>query len=116
MPVTGVAVAPVGGVTVANRPVVALAATVSGSSWMLLVFYAMAASVWTVWLWMTGLKSVPAASAGVFTVMLPISAALVGVFVLGETLTSIQLLAFSIALMGVLLATLPSGRTVTPAP
>ena len=91
-------------------------ATVSGSSWMLLVFYAMAASVWTVWLWMTGLKSVPAASAGVFTVMLPISAALVGVFVLGETLTSIQLLAFSIALMGVLLATLPSGRTVTPAP
>jgi hypothetical protein len=29
-------------------------ATVSGSSWLLLVFYAMAASVWTVWLWMTG--------------------------------------------------------------
>ena len=84
--------------------------------WCWFVFYAMAASVWTVWLWMTGLKSVPAASAGVFTVMLPISAALVGVFVLGETLTGIQLLAFSIALLGVLLATLPSGRTVTPAP
>ena len=54
--------------------------------WLLLVFYAMAASVWTVWLWMTGLKSVPAAKAGVFTVMLPISAALVGVVALGETL------------------------------
>ncbi|MBC7502109.1 MAG: DMT family transporter [Herminiimonas sp.] len=76
--------------------------------WLLLVFYALAASVWTVWLWMTGLKSVPAARAGVFTVMLPISAALVGVFVLGETLTSIQIIAFGIALAGLLLATLPA--------
>ena len=54
--------------------------------WMLLVFYSLAASVWTVWLWMTGLKVVPAAQGGVFTVMLPVSAALVGVFVLGEPL------------------------------
>jgi drug/metabolite transporter (DMT)-like permease len=53
---------------------------------VLLVFYALAACMWTVWLWMTGLKSVPAAQAGVFTVLLPISAALVGVLVLGERL------------------------------
>lgn len=91
-------------------------ATVTPASWALLLFYAMAASVWTVWLWMTGLKGVPAARAGVFTVMLPISAALVGVFVLGESLSSIQLLAFVIALAGVLLATLPSGESATPAP
>ena len=52
--------------------------------WGLLVFYSLAASIWTVWLWMTGLKTVPAAQAGVFTVMLPVSAALVGVFALGE--------------------------------
>jgi drug/metabolite transporter (DMT)-like permease len=90
--------------------------TVTRGSWMLLVFYALAASVWTVWLWMTGLKSIPAARAGVFTVMLPVSAALVGVLALGETLSSQQLLAFAIALAGVLLATLPSGRTTTPAP
>jgi drug/metabolite transporter (DMT)-like permease len=76
--------------------------------WALLVFYALAASVWTVWLWMTGLKGVPAALGGVFTVMLPISAALVGVFVLGEALSGAQVLAFSIALVGVLLATLPT--------
>lgn len=76
--------------------------------WLLLVFYALAASVWTVWLWMTGLKSIPASQAGVFTVMLPISAALVGVFVLGEKLTSIQLIAFAIAMVGLLLATLPT--------
>ena len=86
---------------------------VAVSSWLLLVFYALAASVWTVWLWMTGLKTVPAARAGVFTVMLPISAALVGVLVLGEKLSVIQLIAFAIALVGVLLATLPP-RTAQP--
>ena len=92
-------------------------ASVSMPIWLLLVFYALAASVWTVWLWMTGLKTVPAARAGVFTVMLPISAALVGVFVLGERLTDMQLVAFSIALLGVVLATLPprSGQPPTPA-
>lgn len=90
--------------------------TVTPSIWLLLVFYALAASVWTVWLWMTGLQTVPAARAGVFSVMLPVSAALVGVLVLGESLSGLQMLAFGIALLGVLLATLPSGKTATPAP
>ena len=81
---------------------------VGAPTWLLLVFYALAACMWTVWLWMTGLKRVPAAQAGVFTVLLPISAALVGVLVLGERLAGGQLLAFAIALAGVLLATLPS--------
>ncbi len=76
--------------------------------WLLLLFYGLAASVWTVWLWMTGLKSVQASRAGMFTVMLPISAALVGVLVLGESLEGLQLLAFVIALAGLLLATAPS--------
>lgn len=82
--------------------------SVAAATWLLLVFYALAASVWTVWLWMTGLKTVPAAQAGVFTVMLPLSSALVGVFALGETLAGVQLLAFGIALLGVVLATLPA--------
>jgi drug/metabolite transporter (DMT)-like permease len=90
--------------------------TVTTPSWLLLLFYALAASVWTVWLWMTGLKGVPAARAGVFTVMLPISAAVVGVLVLGESLSGMQALAFAIALLGVLLATLPSCDTATTAP
>ena len=77
--------------------------------WLLLLFYALAACMWTVWLWMTGLKSVPAAQAGVFTVLLPISAAAVGVLVLGERLSPLQLMAYGVALAGVLLATLPSG-------
>lgn len=85
--------------------------SVTPGIWMLLLFYSLAASVWTVWLWMTGLKVVPAAQAGVFTVMLPISAALVGVLVLGERLGGMQLLAFAAALAGMVLATLP-GRAV----
>jgi drug/metabolite transporter (DMT)-like permease len=83
---------------------------VASTTWVLLVFYALAASVWTVWLWMTGLKTVPAAQAGVFTVMLPISAAAVGVLVLGERMSGMQLLAFAIALVGVVLATAPERK------
>jgi drug/metabolite transporter (DMT)-like permease len=81
--------------------------SVAPGLWGLLVFYSLAASIWTVWLWMTGLKTVPAAQSGVFTVMLPVSAALVGVFALGERLGPLQLLAFALALTGVLLATVP---------
>lgn len=83
-------------------------AAVGWSTWLLLLFYAMAACMWTVWLWMTGLKAVPAAQGGVFSVMLPVSAALVGVLLLGESLNATQLVAFAIALASVLLATLPS--------
>ena len=81
---------------------------VAAPSWLLLVFYSLAASVWTVWLWMTGLKTVPASRAGVFTVFLPVSAAAVGVVFLNETLNGMQALAFGVALLGVVLATLPT--------
>lgn len=75
--------------------------------WALLVFYAMAASVWSVALWMHGLRAVPASQAGVFTVMLPLSATLTGVLVLGERLQPGQWLAFGLCLLGLLLATAP---------
>ena len=75
--------------------------------WLLLAFYALAASVATVWLWMRGLVHVPASQAGVFTVMLPVAAAAVGVLFLGETVSTAQAAAFALALLGVLLATLP---------
>lgn len=83
-------------------------AAVGWGTWGLLLFYAMAACMWTVWLWMTGLKTVPAAQGGVFSVLLPVTAALVGVGLLGESLSGLQGLAFAIALASVLLATLPS--------
>jgi drug/metabolite transporter (DMT)-like permease len=84
--------------------------SVAAPSWLLLVFYSLAASVGTVWLWMTGLKTIDAGKAGVFTVFLPVSAAAVGVVFLGETLSGLQALAFGVALLGVVLATLPSKR------
>jgi drug/metabolite transporter (DMT)-like permease len=84
--------------------------SVPASMWLLLLFYSLAASVWTVWLWMTGLKTVPAAKAGVFTVMLPTAAAAVGVLLLGERMNGLQMTAFAIALAGVVLATLPERR------
>jgi drug/metabolite transporter (DMT)-like permease len=85
---------------------------VAPASWWLLLFYAIAASVVTVWLWMTGLKHVPASKAGIFTVMLPISAAAVGVLLLGERFSAAQAAAFALALAGVVLATWPA-RTET---
>ena len=77
------------------------------SSWVLLVVYSIAASIVTVWLWMTGLKHVSAASAGIFTVFLPVSAAAVGVLIYGEQFTAVQTAAFALALGGVVLATWP---------
>ena len=74
------------------------------SIWWLLVFYALAASVWSVWLWMFGLRHVPAPKAGIFTVMLPIGAATVGVLWLGEPFGWGHASAFGLALAGLVLA------------
>jgi drug/metabolite transporter (DMT)-like permease len=75
-----------------------------------LLFYAVAASMVTVWLWMKGLKAVPASQAGVFTVMLPVSAALVGVLALNEDFSVAHAAAFGLAMVGLLLATWPGSR------
>lgn len=90
-------------------------AQVGAGMWGLLLFYALAACVWTVWLWMTGLRAVPAARAGVMTVMLPISAAAVGVLVLGERISGWQMLALGVALLSVVVATWPERSTSKPA-
>lgn len=88
--------------------------SVAPKHWSLLLFYSLAASMVTVWLWMTGLKHVPAASAGVFTVMLPVSAAAVGVVFLGERFSTGHTVAFTLALAGVMLATWPVKETPGP--
>ena len=87
--------------------------TVTSSSWGLLGFYSIAASMVTVWLWMTGLRHVPAAKAGIFTVMLPVSAAAVGVVFLGEHFSTAQAGALALALLGVVLATWPGAAATT---
>jgi drug/metabolite transporter (DMT)-like permease len=84
--------------------------------WALLLFYSLTASVVTVWLWMQGLRSVPAPQAGVFSVMLPIAATAIGVIGLGEVLSAAQGGALLLALAGLLLATWPvrSGSVAAP--
>jgi drug/metabolite transporter (DMT)-like permease len=71
--------------------------------WGLLVFYSLAASLFAVWLWMAGMKHVPASHAGVFTVALPIAATLVGVLALGEAFTVLHAVALALASAGVVL-------------
>lgn len=80
---------------------------VSWPVWGLLLFYGLASS-WTIWLWMTGLCRVPASHAGVFTAMLPVGSACIGVWMLGEPFGASQALAFGLALAGLLLAAWPA--------
>jgi drug/metabolite transporter (DMT)-like permease len=76
---------------------------VSLAVWGLLVFYAVAASMLSTWLWLTGLKTVPASHSGVFTIALPMAATFVGVQFLGEHLTFVHAIAFACAAAGILL-------------
>ncbi len=82
-------------------------AAVELKQWGLLLFYAVAASMVTVWLWMQGLRHVSAPKAGVFMVFLPISTAVIGVVFLHESMSGLQALAYGLALGGVVLATWP---------
>jgi drug/metabolite transporter (DMT)-like permease len=75
----------------------------STGTWLLIVYYAIAASTLATWLWLSGLKHVPANHAGVFTVALPLSSTIVAVGVLGETLMAGHLIAFACAVAGILL-------------
>jgi drug/metabolite transporter (DMT)-like permease len=80
---------------------------VPAATWTLLLCYSIAASMLTVWLWMRGLRHVPAPKAGVFTVMLPLSAAAVGVLFMDESFGPLHVAALALALAGLLLATWP---------
>lgn len=73
------------------------------NSWLLLIFYALAASQWSVWLWMKGLKHVQATQAGVFTVALPIASTIVGVFFLKEKFLLSHAIAFICAVFSLVL-------------
>ena len=78
-------------------------ARITVTLWLLIAFYALAASVLSTWLWLSGLRHVPASQAGVFTVALPITAALVGIVFLGESLTLAHAIAFVCAVAGLVL-------------
>ena len=82
----------------------------------LLGFHAMTASVLSLVLWFSGMRRVPASLAGVFSVLLPATAASLAVVVLGERFTAALAAGFALMLGSILLATWPSRRAPHPAP
>ncbi|MDB5372524.1 MAG: EamA-like transporter family protein [Belnapia sp.] len=76
----------------------------------LLVFHSLTASVLCLLLWYAGLRRVPAGVAGVFTGLLPVSAAVVAVAVLGEAFTLVHGVGFVLMGGSLALATWPGGR------
>ncbi|MGD9944892.1 MAG: DMT family transporter [Burkholderiaceae bacterium] len=85
-------------------------AAVTAGQWGLLLFYALAASMVSTWLWLSGLKHVPAQHSGVFTVALPVASATVGVVWLGERFTAVEAMAFGCAALGIALVSWPRRR------
>ena len=80
----------------------------------LLLFYALSASIFTVWLWMRGLQHVPAQHAGIFTAFLPLSASAIGLGVLGEQATLMHAAAALTTGLGLVLATWPARTEPSP--
>lgn len=76
----------------------------------LLIGHSLTASVLCVVLWYAGLRSVPAGVAGVFTALLPATAALVAIVVLGEQALAVHGLAFALMLASIVLATWKARR------
>ncbi|TCZ66900.1 DMT family transporter [Roseicella aquatilis] len=76
----------------------------------LLAFHSLTASVLCLLLWYAGLRQVPAGVAGVFTGVLPVSAALTAVAVLGEQFTMVHAVGFALMGGSLLLATWPGRR------
>lgn len=74
--------------------------------WALIVAYSLAAGIASTWLWLSGLKRVPANQAGVFTIALPLSAAAVGIVFLSESVSAAYLIALACAIGGVVLVAL----------
>lgn len=73
----------------------------------LLVFHSLTASVLAVLLWYAGLRRVAAGMAGVFTIFLPGTAALVAVTALGEPFGTVHMLGFATMIASVATATWP---------
>jgi drug/metabolite transporter (DMT)-like permease len=82
----------------------------SAGTWWLLLFYALAASMVSTWLWLSGLKHVPANHSGVFTIAMPLAACVVGVAWLGERFGPAHAVAFGCAAAGIGLIARPGRR------
>ena len=82
----------------------------------LLVFHSLTASVICLLLWYAGLRRAPAGIAGVFSALLPATAALVAIAFLGEAFSVVHAAGFCLLTGSMLLATWPSRRAAAPLP
>lgn len=71
--------------------------------WCWVLFYSITASVLSFLLWYRGISEVPANVAGLFTGLVPVSAALVGLLVLGELLSSGHAIGMGMVIASILL-------------
>jgi drug/metabolite transporter (DMT)-like permease len=78
--------------------------------WGLSIWYGLAASIFSFWLWMKGIRHVPGSIAGVFTAVLPVAAAIYGIVFLDERPTAAHGVALACVIMGVALASLKTKR------
>jgi drug/metabolite transporter (DMT)-like permease len=74
------------------------------------VYHAVTASLLCNFLWFAGMRRVPANLGGVFTVLLPATAAALAVLLLGEPVTNSLAAGFALMLGSILLATWPHHR------
>lgn len=87
---------------------------VPGAVWGLLFYYAITASVLSFFLWYKGVARVEASRAGLFTGMMPISAAAVAVFFLGEAFTWLHAVGMLCVLASIAIGTLRGGERALP--
>ncbi|MFC4170158.1 DMT family transporter [Teichococcus aestuarii] len=87
-----------------------VAALASAEVSALLVFHSLTASVLCLLLWYAGLQRAPAGVAGIFTVFLPATAALVAVALLGEHFSPMHGAGLGLMLASIGLATWPGRR------
>jgi drug/metabolite transporter (DMT)-like permease len=88
-------------------------ASVPPRMWVLVVWYALSASIFSFWLWMKGIRYVPGQLAGVFTAVLPVAAAAYGIVFLGERPTAAHGIALACVVAGVAIASMRP-RNVPP--
>ncbi|WP_414442594.1 DMT family transporter [Burkholderia sp. 22PA0106] len=81
-------------------------AAVTPGTWALITWYALSASIFSFCLWMIGIRHVPGSLAGVFSAVLPISAAIYGIAFLGERPTLAHGFALACVVTGILLASM----------
>ncbi|WP_373378067.1 DMT family transporter [Cupriavidus nantongensis] len=87
------------------------ASAVPAQTWLMVLWYALSASVFSFWLWMKGIRHVPAQLAGVFTSVLPVAAATYGIVFLGEQPGWPHGVALACVLAGIVLASWPGRIT-----